>query len=95
MKFVSILVLFGLLFSSNITALSISTVLVGNPNNPSDSTGYGSVSYEYYIGKYEVTNSQYSVFLNDVAATDTHGLYEQATVVTTITMSKKVIVINL
>jgi len=35
----------------------------------------GSVNYDYYIGKYEVTNNQYIQFLNAVAATDTHGLY--------------------
>lgn len=38
-------------------------------------TGYGSVSYVYWIGKYEVTNSQYCEFLNAVAAVDTYGLY--------------------
>ncbi|MCK4659874.1 MAG: SUMF1/EgtB/PvdO family nonheme iron enzyme, partial [Phycisphaerae bacterium] len=39
---------------------------------------YGSVDYHYYIGKYEVTNAQYVVFLNAVAATDTYGLYNPA-----------------
>jgi sulfatase modifying factor 1 len=32
-------------------------------------------AYEYQIGKYEVTNTQYAAFLNAVAATDTFSLY--------------------
>ncbi len=54
----------------------IDTVLIGNANNVNDeSTGYGAVSYNYHIGTHEVTNSQYTAFLNAVAATDTHSLY--------------------
>jgi formylglycine-generating enzyme required for sulfatase activity len=37
--------------------------------------GYGAVGYDYGIGKYEVTISQYTTFLNAVADTDTHSLY--------------------
>ena len=37
--------------------------------------GRKAVSYEYQIGKYEVTNAQYSVFLNAVADTDANALY--------------------
>lgn len=48
---------------------------VGNAGNTADSTGYGAVSYSYYISKHEVTNAQYVTFLNAVAATDTFGLY--------------------
>ena len=48
---------------------------VGNAGNSADTTGYGAVNYDYYIGTYEVTNSQYTSFLNAVAATDTYGLY--------------------
>jgi formylglycine-generating enzyme required for sulfatase activity len=33
------------------------------------------VAYEYNIGTYEVTNSQYAEFLNAVADTDTNALY--------------------
>ncbi len=36
---------------------------------------FGAVPYEYSIGKFEVTNSQYVAFLNAVAATDTNGLF--------------------
>lgn len=50
--------------------VSIQTVTVGDAGNASDVTGFGSVPYEFLIGKYEVTINQYSVFLNTVAAVD-------------------------
>ncbi|MDR1281624.1 MAG: SUMF1/EgtB/PvdO family nonheme iron enzyme [Opitutaceae bacterium] len=59
-------------------AIDIEMVTVGNINNAADTTTgslYGSVSYEYQIGKYEVTNVQYVAFLNAVAGTDTYSLY--------------------
>ncbi len=56
-------------------ALDIEMVTVGNPGNTADKTGYGEVDYEYNIGKYEVTCAQYVDFLNAVAASDPHGLY--------------------
>ena len=49
--------------------VTIDWVRVENLNNPVDPlTGslYGAVSYGYKIGKYEVTNHQYTVFLNAV-----------------------------
>jgi formylglycine-generating enzyme required for sulfatase activity len=55
--------------------ITIATVNVGNPGNPNDSTGYGGVSYIYAIGTYEVNLTQYTAFLNAVAATDTYSLY--------------------
>lgn len=64
--------------------LTIPTVVVGDPVNPADPLnsgsipGIGSVRYEYRIGKYEVTNSQYAFFLNAVAASDPYGLYNTA-----------------
>jgi formylglycine-generating enzyme required for sulfatase activity len=58
---------------------SLETVNVGNAGNAADTRyatpGYGAVSYEYKIGKYEVTAGQYTAFLNAVAVTDTYGLY--------------------
>jgi formylglycine-generating enzyme required for sulfatase activity len=50
-------------------------VTVGNAGNPNDITGYGGVNYQYQIGKYCVTNSDYEDFLDAVAATDPYGLY--------------------
>ncbi len=65
-------------------AVTIETVPVGNPGNAADTelmndgtTGYGAVSYNYNIGKTEVTNSQYVGFLNAVAASDPYGLYNE------------------
>jgi formylglycine-generating enzyme required for sulfatase activity len=53
---------------------------VGDPGNADDSHGhgYGGVDYTYRISKHEVTNAQYTEFLNAVAATDTYGLYNTA-----------------
>lgn len=59
----------------------IEMVKVGNAGNGTDAGNtseasvYGAVPYEYSIGKYEVTLSQYTAFLNAVAATDTFGLF--------------------
>lgn len=53
----------------------IGSVLIGDPGNSADANGWGSVEYPFYIGETEVTNSQYAVFLNAVAANDTYGLY--------------------
>ena len=61
---------------------SLSFVQVGDPGNVPDTqvmsdgtTGYGSVGYTYYMGKYDVTVGQYCQFLNAVAKTDPYGLY--------------------
>jgi formylglycine-generating enzyme len=59
-------------FISNLQAqplVNIETVTVGDAGNAADvSTGYGAVADEFKIGKYEVTISQYSTFLNSVAS---------------------------
>ena len=58
---------------------NLETVAVGDPGNAADTItpnpGYGSVGYNYHIGKYEVTAKQYTDFLNAKAQTDTYGLY--------------------
>jgi formylglycine-generating enzyme required for sulfatase activity len=58
---------------------SLETVPVDNAGNVADTrystSGYGSVSYEYRMGKYEIMAGQYTAFLNAVAKTDTYGLY--------------------
>ena len=56
-------------------AVNYEMVTVGDAGNPPDTTGYGAVPYEYRIGKYEVTNAQYTAFLNAVATTDAYSLY--------------------
>jgi formylglycine-generating enzyme required for sulfatase activity len=57
-------------------------VTVGNPGNPADTeimndgtTGYGSVGYTYQISTTEVSNAEYTAFLNAVAVTDDNSLY--------------------
>jgi|694.fasta_scaffold05842_22 formylglycine-generating enzyme required for sulfatase activity len=50
-------------------------VLVGDINNSADTTGYGAVSYSYYMNKYHVTNNEYVEFLNAIAKTDTYSVY--------------------
>ncbi|HUW83258.1 MAG TPA: SUMF1/EgtB/PvdO family nonheme iron enzyme [Phycisphaerae bacterium] len=71
---------------SGALAMNVETVPVGNPGNAGEWAGEsyggygpdricGAVDYTYNIGKYEVTAGQYTEFLNAVAATDTHGLY--------------------
>src|SRR5689334_15613744 len=60
-------------------AVVIDTVPIGDIGNANDSkTGLGGVYYAYNIGTYEVTVSQYTAFLNAVAATDTYNLYNAA-----------------
>ncbi|GEM_PF-6067418 len=61
-------------------AVTIDTVIVGDPGNAPDTRyytpGYGSVGYSYRIGKYEITAGQYCAFLNAKASvSDVHGLY--------------------
>src|SRR5262245_29663639 len=78
---VSACVLAGLL-TGQAMAVNIEMVPVGNAGNAPDTqlmtdgtTGYGSVGYNYQIGKYEVTAGQYTEFLNAVAKADPNGLY--------------------
>jgi formylglycine-generating enzyme len=56
--------------------INIETVTIGNAGNRPDTTGYGSVSYSYSVGKYEVTAGQYAAFLSAKAGvSDPYGLY--------------------
>ena len=48
-------------------------VTVGDP-------GFGGVDYSYRISKHEVTNTQYTEFLNAVQPFSTSGLYDSRTV---------------
>ncbi len=55
--------------------VSIDYATVGHAGNPADPfTGgiYGAVAYNYKIGKHEVTNGQYTEFLNTVDPTGTN-----------------------
>ncbi len=72
--------LVGLGASVAIAQVTIDFATVGNagnagdPNNPT-SGPLGAVAYEYRIGTFEVTNSQYAAFLNTVAASDPRALF--------------------
>ncbi|HEX7008566.1 MAG TPA: SUMF1/EgtB/PvdO family nonheme iron enzyme [Phycisphaeraceae bacterium] len=56
-------------------AVSFDWAIIGDPGNAPDTTGYGAVDYVYRISTTEVTVGQYIEFLNAVAASDPHGLY--------------------
>jgi formylglycine-generating enzyme required for sulfatase activity len=53
-----------------VQGIDIDFVTIGNPGNPGDiraaanPTGCGAVGYEYQIGKYEITNSQWDAFVS-------------------------------
>ena len=71
----------ALVATSALASTIIPTVPIGNSGNPADTLvmgdgtwGYGSVAYAYNIGQTEVTNAQYTAFLNAVAASDPFGL---------------------
>jgi hypothetical protein len=55
---------------------SMQFVNVTHPGNAPDVTGFGSVDYKYRIGTCEVTNYDYTAFLNSVASSDPYGLYD-------------------
>jgi formylglycine-generating enzyme required for sulfatase activity len=66
------------LVSTSAGAVIIDTAPVGNPGNLADTryntTGFGSVAYNYRIGRTEVTNAQYVDFLNSVDPTGANVL---------------------
>ena len=69
-------VLLSILLSLPLQIHPIEFVSVGNTNNSQTSFGKGSVSYEYQISKYEITNAEYCAFLNSVAnESDAYGLF--------------------
>lgn len=59
--------------------VAIDWVTLGDPGNDCDPFSldlcYGTVSGEYRIGKFEVSNEQYTEFLNAVAVLDQNALY--------------------
>ena len=60
---------------SSAGAVEFDWAVIDSAGNGADNTGYGAVGYEYRIATTEVTAGQYAEFLNAVATTDTHGLY--------------------
>ena len=83
MKRQSILVLASILvFAASVSGdmirgIDMDFVTIGNAGNAADSTGYGSVGYDFSIGKYEVTNAQWNTFVSAAGApTGTGGGYD-------------------
>ena len=69
---------FSLLSHPALSEVDISWVTVDNAGNACDpQVGgcFGSVAAPYRTAKFEVSNAEYTEFLNAVAATDTNGLY--------------------
>ena len=62
------------LFASPAAAVSINWVTVSDSSNTADTSSYGAVTYTYRISVTEVTNTQYSVFLNAVDPTGANAL---------------------
>jgi sulfatase-modifying factor enzyme 1 len=56
-------------------AVTFDWVTIADPGNPPDDRGQGSVAYAYQIARFETTNAQYVEFLDAVAASDPHALY--------------------
>ena len=56
---------------------SIDWVMVGDPGNAADTTGYGAVADSFQIMKFEFQNSQYADFLNavDPSGTNPNAVY--------------------
>ncbi|MFM8413636.1 MAG: SUMF1/EgtB/PvdO family nonheme iron enzyme [Planctomycetota bacterium] len=77
--FVGVAALLGLL-TVPAHAVTIDWVTVGDPGNAADTTGYGAVSYEYRIMKFEITNTQYAAFLNaiDPAGINPNSVYNSS-----------------
>ena len=59
------------------SGVTIDYVAVGNPGNPANTNGWGTVAEAFMISKLETTNAQYVEFLNkvDTAGTNPNGIY--------------------
>lgn len=70
----------SLALSGSVFASTIQWATVGDINNVADNTGFGAVSHEFKIMKFEFTNSDYVTFLNavDQAGSNTRSLYAPA-----------------
>ena len=62
----------------NISSNHLPLALVSDTSNTNHSSGFGSVTYQYKISKFLISNAQYIELLNNVAATDTYGLFNSS-----------------
>ena len=63
---------------SQVRAVTIDWVTVGDPGNAADTTTYGAVAEAFRMMKYEFTNQQYTAFLNSVdpSGTNPNSVYD-------------------
>ena len=67
---------FGFRLASFLNPLGLPNfVNIGDLGNVADTSLFGDVDYNYQIGSFLVTNSEYAEFLNTIAATDNYELY--------------------
>ena len=72
-------VLLSITIGASVNADEMEWVTISGGNSSCDTRPqgcFGKVDYTYRVGKYEVTNTQYVDFLNAVADTDGHALYD-------------------
>jgi formylglycine-generating enzyme required for sulfatase activity len=62
--FVCVMAAVNIASADTIRGIDINFVTIGNADNTADSGGRGSVAYNYRIGKYEVTNTQWNGFVS-------------------------------
>lgn len=62
---------------SSCDGTGLPTTMVAAPQNSADGNGLGAVAGLFRISKFEITNRQYVDFLNNVAATDPNGLFNE------------------
>jgi formylglycine-generating enzyme required for sulfatase activity len=77
--------LFSFAVPAAVAQVTFEWATIGHPGNAPDPQdgdsgtpgvqSFGAVEYTFRIAKTEVTNAQYAAFLNAVAASDPHGLY--------------------
>lgn len=75
MKKISLIILGIGIITGVFAEISIPLQHVAAPGHVADNTGYGSVNYYYHIGRFEVTNREYTAFLNAIAEVDTNLLW--------------------
>jgi formylglycine-generating enzyme required for sulfatase activity len=61
--------------ASSVLGVTIDMKTINNVGNADSSNGFGGVNYVYQMGTYEVTNQQYTDFLNAIGANDPYALY--------------------
>ena len=72
---VCVIALENIVSAELVRGIDINFVTIGNAGNAADTqvtnegtTGHGSVSYNYQIGMYEITNGQWNTFVSAVGA---------------------------